>query len=73
MNKNQQFDRQIKFILYYIDRGSDTYNNLTRAAIKAGYRKSYARKIGSQLNWGEMEESLLVVKDELERFLQARV
>lgn len=67
--KSNQFLRQIKFIVHYLDKGSYTYSNLRRSALKAGYGDAYARKIGSHLKWHEMAKALESVQDELLRIL----
>lgn len=70
MNTNKQFTRQIKFIAYYLDKGSATYSSALKSALKAGYGAAYARKITSHLNWEEMEKALESVQNELRRLFK---
>ena len=67
--QNTQFEKQLKLISYYLDRDAYTYSNLRRSALKAGYSDSYARKIGSYLNWQEMEGAVISVKEEIKKIL----
>ena len=41
--KSEQFERELRFIAYYLHKGSHTYSNGRRSALKAGYRDSYAQ------------------------------
>ena len=68
---NQQFKKQLKFIAYLLDQGSDyTFSNARRSALRAGYSDSYARKITSYLDWQKMELALLEIRNELRRIIE---
>lgn len=44
-NQYQPDPRQLDFIEYYFDRGSETYANALQSALKAGYKQEYAESI----------------------------
>ena len=67
--KSEQFERELRFIAYYLHKGSHTYSNGRRSALKAGYRDSYARKILSCLDWQKMKDSIIGVQEELQYIL----
>ncbi len=73
MKNNQNFAKQLKFIVYYLSEGEYTYSNLRRSALKAGYSDSYARKIGSYLNWQEMAKTLACIQNKLKCVLEKEI
>lgn len=69
MRNSKEFERQLKFITYYLLKGSYTYSNARRSALKAGYSDSYARKITTVLDCQKMEKALITVQEELQKVL----
>lgn len=61
-------DRQIKFLSYYLDPKSETWNNALQSAIRAGFSPKYANQIVSQnLEWvneGLRKREVMLVKAE---------
>jgi phage terminase small subunit len=56
--------RQVEFLTYYLNPGSETYSNIYQSAKKAGYSESYAAQLKTKVNW--LPENIkLVTKDKL--------
>ena len=66
--------RQLLFFEYYLDPKSETFSNILRSALKAGYEQSYAENISGQMpDWykDKLGDINLLAKAErnLDRFL----
>ena len=62
-NQHMKDPRQALFIAYYIDPKSETFGNAMASALRAGYKKGYAKNIGNQMpEW--LREKQEKIKDE---------
>lgn len=62
-NQYQLDPRQEQTLAYYTDPKSDTFGNLLKSALKAGYTESYSRSIYSKAEWlDEKGRDLLLIE-----------